>query len=139
MTVSRRHTALLAGFIGNVVEWYDFALYGYMAGILSGLFFPSDNPAASLIATYGVFAAGFVMRRLGSAVFGWLGDTAGRSRTMLISVTMMAVPTLLLGSAVAAATTTLMEPDTMRASVGTGGVADQHGRHRVAPHADSGV
>ena len=55
--ISRRHTILLAGFIGNVVEWYDFALYGYMAGIISGLFFPSDNATASLIATYGVFAA----------------------------------------------------------------------------------
>jgi MHS family proline/betaine transporter-like MFS transporter len=97
VTISKRHTALLAGFIGNVVEWYDFALYGYMAGILSGLFFPSDSSTASLIATYGVFAAGFVMRPLGSAFFGWLGDTVGRSKTMLISVSMMAAPTFLLG------------------------------------------
>jgi len=95
--VSKRHTALLAGFIGNVVEWYDFALYGYMAGILSGLFFPGGNDTASLIATYGVFAAGFLMRPLGSGVFGWLGDTIGRSTTMLISVIMMALPTFLLG------------------------------------------
>lgn len=97
MAVSKRHTALLAGFIGNVVEWYDFALYGYMAGILSGLFFPEESDTAALIATYGVFAAGFLMRPLGSGVFGWLGDTVGRSTTMLISVTMMALPTLLLG------------------------------------------
>lgn len=97
MDVGKRHTALLAGFIGNVVEWYDFALYGYMAGILSGLFFPGESPAAGLIATYGVFAAGFLMRPLGSGVFGWLGDTIGRSRTMLISVSMMALPTFLLG------------------------------------------
>ena len=97
MVVGKRHTALLAGFIGNVVEWYDFALYGYMAGILSGLFFPGENTTAALIATYGIFAAGFLMRPLGSAVFGWLGDTIGRSATMLISVTMMALPTLLLG------------------------------------------
>ncbi|WP_163144066.1 MFS transporter, partial [Arhodomonas sp. KWT] len=97
MEIGQRHTALLAGFIGNVVEWYDFALYGYMAGILAGLFFPGDNPTASLIATYGVFAAGFIMRPLGSGVFGWLGDTIGRSRTMLVSVMMMALPTLLLG------------------------------------------
>lgn len=97
MTISKRHTALLAGFIGNVVEWYDFALYGYMAGILSGLFFPGENTTAALIATYGVFAAGFLMRPLGSAVFGWMGDTIGRSKTMLISVTMMALPTVALG------------------------------------------
>ena len=97
MGIGKRYTSVLAGFIGNVVEWYDFALYGYMAGILSGLFFPSENETASLIATYGVFAAGFIMRPLGSGVFGWLGDTIGRSRTMLISVTMMALPTFLLG------------------------------------------
>ena len=93
----KKHTVLLAGFIGNVVEWYDFALYGYMASFLSGLFFPQEDHLASLLATYGVFAAGFVMRPLGSAAFGWMGDTIGRSRTMLLSVMLMAVPTLALG------------------------------------------
>lgn len=97
MVVGKRNTALMAGFIGNVVEWYDFALYGYMAGIISGLFFPEQSVTAGLIATYGIFAAGFLMRPLGSAVFGWLGDTVGRSRTMLISVVMMVLPTVLLG------------------------------------------
>lgn len=95
--VSKRYTTIVAGFIGNVVEWYDFALYGYMAGILAGLFFPSDNETAALIGAYGVFAAGFIMRPLGSAVFGWLGDTLGPSRTMFVSVVMMALPTFLLG------------------------------------------
>jgi MHS family proline/betaine transporter-like MFS transporter len=61
------------------------------------LFFPSQNPAAGLIATYGVFAAGFLMRPLGAAFFGWFGDRYGRARTMQISVTMMALPTVLLG------------------------------------------
>lgn len=97
MTTGRRGTALVAGFIGNVVEWYDFALYGYMAGILAEQFFPHEDPLAALIATYGVFAAGFLMRPLGAALFGWLGDTVGRSRTMLLSVTLMALPTFLLG------------------------------------------
>ena len=95
--ISKRHTALMAGFIGNVVEWYDFALYGYMATFISSLFFPSDDRLASLLATYGVFAAGFVMRPLGSAFFGWLGDTIGRSKTMLLSVSLMAIPTFVLG------------------------------------------
>lgn len=88
---------IMAGFIGNVVEWYDFALYGYLAGIIAPLFFPSENPTAGLIATYGVFAAGFLMRPIGAAVFGWFGDRYGRARTMQISVTMMALPTVLLG------------------------------------------
>ncbi|MEJ2761786.1 MAG: MFS transporter [Gammaproteobacteria bacterium] len=93
----KRHTTLLAGFIGNVVEWYDFALYGYMASFLSRLFFPGQDHLASLLATYGVFAAGFIMRPLGSAAFGWMGDTIGRSRTMLLSVMLMALPTIILG------------------------------------------
>jgi len=87
----------MAGLAGNAVEWYDFALYGYMAGILSILFFPGDDHLVSLIATYGLFAAGFLMRPLGAGFFGWLGDTVGRTRTMQISVVMMALPTLLLG------------------------------------------
>jgi len=88
---------IMAGFVGNVVEWYDFALYGYLAGVIAPVFFPADVPTAGLIATYGIFAAGFVMRPLGAAVFGWFGDRYGRARTMQISVTMMAMPTLLLG------------------------------------------
>ncbi|PWE51957.1 MFS transporter [Thioclava sp. NG1] len=87
----------MAGFIGNVVEWYDFALYGYLAGVIAPVFFPSNDPTAGLIATYGIFAAGFLMRPLGAAVFGWFGDRYGRARTMQISVVMMAMPTLLLG------------------------------------------
>jgi MHS family proline/betaine transporter-like MFS transporter len=93
---SLRHR-IMAGFIGNVVEWYDFALYGYLAGVIAPVFFPAENPVAGLIATYGIFAAGFMMRPLGAAVFGWFGDRYGRARTMQISVTLMALPTLLLG------------------------------------------
>jgi len=88
---------ILAGYVGNVVEWYDFALYGYLAGIIAPVFFPPENPTAGLIATYGMFAGGFMMRPLGAAVFGWFGDRYGRARTMQISVMLMALPTLLLG------------------------------------------
>lgn len=88
---------IMGGFIGNVVEWYDFALYGYLAGVIAPVFFPAGAPTAGLIATYGIFAAGFLMRPLGAAVFGWFGDRYGRARTMQISVAMMALPTLLLG------------------------------------------
>lgn len=88
---------IMAGFIGNVVEWYDFALYGYLAGIIAPVFFPAQSRTAGLIATYGIFAAGFLMRPLGAAVFGWFGDNYERARTMQISVVMMALPTLLLG------------------------------------------
>jgi len=101
---------IMAGFIGNVVEWYDFALYGYLAGIIAPLFFPTENAAAGLIATYGVFAAGFLMRPLGAAVFGWFGDRYGRARTMQISVTMMAVPTVILGLLPTYATVGILAP-----------------------------
>ncbi len=87
----------MGGFIGNVVEWYDFAVYGYLAGVIAPVFFPADNPTAALIGTYGIFAAGFLMRPLGAALFGWFGDRHGRARTMQISVVMMALPTLMLG------------------------------------------
>ncbi|MGD8326073.1 MAG: MFS transporter [Sphingomonadales bacterium] len=88
---------IMGGFIGNVVEWYDFALYGYIAGVIAPVFFPPENPTTDLIAIYGIFAAGFMMRPLGAAMFGWFGDRYGRARTMQISVTLMALPTLLLG------------------------------------------
>jgi MHS family proline/betaine transporter-like MFS transporter len=93
----QRKTAVIAGIVGNIMEWYDFALYGFMASTLSELFFPEGHKTASLLATYGIFAAGFVMRPIGSALFGWLGDTMGRSKAMLLSVIMMSFPTLLLG------------------------------------------
>lgn len=93
----QRKLAVIAGVIGNVMEWYDFALYGYMASILAKVFFPGDNRVASLLAAYGVFAAGFAMRPIGSALFGWMGDVIGRARTMLISVSLMVIPTVALG------------------------------------------
>ena len=66
--------------------------------LLPCCFFPEQNKSAGLISTYGIFAAGFLMRPLGSAVFGWLGDTIGRSRTMMISVVMMVLPTIAFGA-----------------------------------------
>lgn len=88
---------IMGGLVGNVVEWYDFALYGYLAGVIAPVFFPPGDATAGLIATYGIFAAGFLMRPIGAAVFGWFGDRRGRARAMQVSVAMMALPTLLLG------------------------------------------
>ena len=88
---------LLAGLIGNVMEWYDFALYGYFATTIGREFFPSSDPAASLIGAFGAFAAGFLVRPLGGMVFGRIGDLAGRQRALQLSVMVMAVPTVLLG------------------------------------------
>jgi MHS family proline/betaine transporter-like MFS transporter len=88
---------VLAGMIGNAVEWYDYGLYGYLAPILATLFFPSKDPLNSLIATFGVFAAGFLLRPLGAIAFGHLGDRFGRKKALVVSVALMAVPTGLIG------------------------------------------
>lgn len=88
---------LTAGVIGNVLEWYDFAVYGFFAPILAGQFFPSGDRMVSLLAAFGAFAVGFLMRPVGAVVFGHIGDRYGRARALLISVAMMAVPTVLMG------------------------------------------
>ena len=88
---------VLAGAVGNVLEWYDFALFGYFAPVFSVLFFPSSNPSLSLIATFGVFAVGFLARPLGALLFGYWGDTRGRREALAWSIILMAIPTCLVG------------------------------------------
>ncbi len=88
---------VISGMIGNGLEWYDYALYGQMAWLLSKLFFPEGDPTAALLATYGIFAAGFVVRPLGGILFGWIGDKYGRKRAMVLAVLMMAIPTGCIG------------------------------------------
>jgi MHS family proline/betaine transporter-like MFS transporter len=87
----------IAGAIGNVMEWYDFAAYAYMAPIISGLFFPSDDPFSSLLATYGAFAAGYLARPFGTMVFGHIGDRFGRKRVLIITVWLMGFATVAIG------------------------------------------
>ena len=87
----------IAGVIGNVLEWYDFAVFGYFAPIIGRQFFPSDDHVASLLNAFGVFAAGYLMRPLGGVIFGSIGDRLGRKRALQLSIAMMALPTTLLG------------------------------------------
>jgi len=87
----------LAGVAGNVLEWYDFSVYGFFAGAIGRNFFPSKDPTTSLIETFGVFGAGFLMRPIGALLFGYLGDKRGRERALMLSVMAMAVPTFLIG------------------------------------------
>jgi MHS family proline/betaine transporter-like MFS transporter len=98
MTTSSINKKIIrAGIIGNVMEWYDFAIYGYFALIIGKLIFPSSSASTSVIAAFGAFAAGFLMRPIGSLIFGNIGDKLGRKRALLISVLMMAIPTFLIG------------------------------------------
>jgi MFS transporter, MHS family, proline/betaine transporter len=86
-----------AGAVGNMLEWYDFALYGFFAPVFAALFFPSESPSVSLIAAFGVFAVGFIARPIGALLFGYWGDTLGRREALARSVILMAIPTCLVG------------------------------------------
>jgi MHS family proline/betaine transporter-like MFS transporter len=88
---------VIAGTVGNVMEWYDFAVYGYFVPVIARHFFPASDPTTSLIAAFGAFAAGFLMRPLGGVVFGQIGDRLGRKAALTLSVLAMAIPTFLIG------------------------------------------
>ncbi|MDQ0395901.1 MFS transporter [Labrys monachus] len=93
---SERRT-VIAGLAGNVMEWYDFGVYGFFAAAIGQQFFPAHDPTVSLLASFGVFAVGFIARPLGGLVFGHIGDRRGRRAAVVASVLMMVVPTLLMG------------------------------------------
>jgi MHS family proline/betaine transporter-like MFS transporter len=93
----RTSRLILAGTIGNVLEWYDFAIYGYFAVSLGRTFFPQQDPVAQVLAAFSVFAVGYVMRPLGGILTGVIGDRYGRRTALTFSVSAMAVPTFLVG------------------------------------------
>ena len=74
---------IAAGVVGNVLEWYDFALFGVLAPVIAAKFFPSADPLAGLINSYAVFAIGFLARPLGGMIFGHIGDRFGRRQALV--------------------------------------------------------
>ncbi|MBX9804664.1 MAG: MFS transporter [Alphaproteobacteria bacterium] len=88
---------MMGCFIGNALEWFDFAIYGYLASVFAKLFFPNLDPYAALLSSYGVFAAAFIMRPVGAILFGHFGDKWGRRKALLWSLGGMAIPTALMG------------------------------------------
>ncbi|OYO02922.1 MHS family alpha-ketoglutarate permease-like MFS transporter [Propionibacteriaceae bacterium ES.041] len=82
--------ALVAGSIGNVVEWVDWAVYATLAPIFASQFFPKSDPAAALLSTLAVFAVGFVMRPIGGAVLGAYADRHGRKKGLTLTIGLMA-------------------------------------------------
>ncbi len=83
--------------IGNGLEWYDYALYGTFTALISKHFFPAGDDAVALVATFGIFAAGFLMRPLGAMFFGYFGDRYGRKNALALSILLMAFPTACIG------------------------------------------
>jgi MFS family permease len=88
---------IFAASLGTLFEWYDFYLYGTLAGFFGGLFFPKGNDTAQLLASLATFGAGFAVRPLGAVVFGHLGDLIGRKYTFLVTMATMGLGTALIG------------------------------------------
>src|SRR5208282_609035 len=82
---------------GNVIEWYDFYIFGSLAAILSVKFFEKSHPVAALLSTIALFTAGFLVRPLGAFLFGWLGDVVGRKYTFIMTLVGMALGTGAIG------------------------------------------
>jgi MHS family proline/betaine transporter-like MFS transporter len=95
--MQHRFRVILAGAIGNLLEWYDFGLYGLLAPVLASLFFPGHNRVTSLLGVYSGFAGGFAMRPIGAIVLGHLGDRVGRKFVLMVSVALMGVATVAVG------------------------------------------
>src|SRR3954449_1627958 len=91
----RRIWAIVGGSSGNLVEWYDFYVYSFTALYFAAEFFPSRDQTTQLLNAAGVFAAGFLMRPIGSWVFGRLADRRGRRFSMMVAVTLMCAGSLM--------------------------------------------
>jgi MFS family permease len=88
---------VVAAAVGNIIEWYDFYIFGSLAAILSVKFFEQSNPVAALLSTVALFSVGFFIRPLGAFVFGRIGDVVGRKYTFLITLSGMGLSTALIG------------------------------------------
>ena len=94
----RSRKAALGSFVGAIVDWYDFLLYGITAALVFNTqFFPSVDPTVGTLAAFGTFGVGFLFRPLGGIVFGHYGDQLGRKRMLVITVVLMGVSTALIG------------------------------------------
>ena len=95
--MTERVRAVSAGAIGNVLEWFDYGIYGTLAPVISVIFFPSKDPIVGLLLTFIVFGVGFVMRPLGAILFGYIGDKYGRKLALTWTIFIMAFSTFFIG------------------------------------------
>ena len=101
---------IAASSAGTVFEWYDFFIYGTLAGLIGAAFFPSDNETLEILLVWAGFAVGFGFRPLGAILFGFLGDRLGRKYTFLVTVTLMGIATAGVGLIPSAASIGLAAP-----------------------------
>jgi MHS family proline/betaine transporter-like MFS transporter len=97
MGAPRLWRSILAAAAGNLLEWYDFVIYAYMAPLIALKFFPSSDPLAGLLAVFATFGLGFVVRPLGGILIGRLGDARGRKAALLVTIFLMALGTAGIG------------------------------------------
>lgn len=93
VTSSERHRVIAASFVGNFVEWFDYAVYGYLAATIARVFFPESDPQTALLATFGLFAISFFIRPIGGFVWGHIGDKIGRTVALSFSILVMSAAT----------------------------------------------
>src|SRR5690242_9901911 len=102
--------AAVAGGLGSLVEYFDFAIYGFVAVYIASHFFPSDEPAVGVLATMGAFTVGYIVRPLGGWYFGRMGDRHGRSKALVVTVVSMGVCTTAIGLLPGYATIGILAP-----------------------------
>src|ERR1700722_5549950 len=86
-------SVIIAATIGNVLEWFDFLVYGYFAVTIAEVFFPISNPVVSLLVTFGAFGLSYVVRPLGALIVGTYTDRHGRKAGLTLSIAMMMIGT----------------------------------------------
>lgn len=89
--------AVIGASIGNLIEWFDYASYGYLATIISVVFFPPGNAQMALLGTFGVFAVSFIARPIGGIVWGHYGDKLGRKKILILTLVLMSISTFAIG------------------------------------------
>lgn len=88
---------IIGCFAGNLLEWYEFAVFGFLTNYISHQFFPASSPFLATLMTYGIFATGFIVRPLGAILSGHIGDRRGRRQGLMLSIALMALPTFAIG------------------------------------------
>jgi len=96
-TKNNKTMQTIAGVAGNVLEWYDFAVFGYFSDVIGNVFFPQQEGHAATIEAFAVFGLAFLCRPIGGVMLGYIGDIYGRKRALEISIFLMAFPTFAMG------------------------------------------